>query len=178
MAEYSNTASNTGAFLGAISVEEVLGGAAGKVGGAIVQPAIWVATGASPDAVDYGLYAVGLTGIFGAVAAGATGIVKGLVEDHTEQQMISIRAAEPAKYRPFLLPTTEYSGWSGMYINAMTIASKGGTAWMHKNGLWVYIVDAKGRLVPDYKPSSYKKLFQPALPLKQSADGGYAWEMK
>lgn len=176
-----NTIANTGAFLGALSVEEVVGKGvgktAGRVGGGLVQPAVWVVTGTTPDVVDIGLWGVGLTGIFGAVAAGVTGIVKGLVDDHTATLLVPIRNGEPAKYRPFILPTTKYSSLAGQYINAMTIASKGGTAWMHKNGLWVYITDAKGRLVPDYKPNSYKELFQPTFPLQQIS-GGYAWASK
>lgn len=173
-----NTVTNTGAFLGALSVEEVLGKSAGKtagrVGGGLVQPAVWVVTGTKPDAVDVGLWGVGLTGIFGAVAAGVTGIVKGIVDDHTAQLLVPIRNGEPAKYRPFILPTTEYSGMAGQFINAMTIASQGGTAWLHQNGLWVYLTDAKGRLVPDYKPNRCKKLFQPKLPLKR-VSGGFEW---
>jgi hypothetical protein len=37
-----------------------------------------------------------------------------------------------------------------------TIASKGSTAWQHTNGLWIYIMDAKGRLVHGARFSAEK----------------------
>lgn len=147
------------------------GKTAGRIGGGLVQPAVWACTGTKPDAIAPGFWGAGLTGIIGAVAAGVTGIVKGMVDDHVAKLLIPIRNAEPAQQRPFVVPTTKYSNLAGQYLNALTIASKGGTAWMRKNGLCVSITDAKGRLVPDDTPNSDRKLFQPTFPLRKRSDG-------
>ncbi|MCA9061589.1 MAG: hypothetical protein KDA96_00940 [Planctomycetaceae bacterium] len=181
-----NTASNTVAFVGAVGVEEILKNsgkaAAGKIGGILVQPAVWVVTGSTPDAADGFLYGVGVVSTIvgstiGGVAAGVTGIVKGLVDDETDRQLEGVRLQEPQKYRQFIQATVRYSSFAGQTINAMTIASKGGTAWRHKNGLWVYVTDAKGRLICNYQPKSSIEIYQPILPLERSGDG-FKWRAR
>ena len=55
----------------------------------------------------------------------------------------------------------------------MTIAGKGGTAWLHPNGLWVYLIDASGKLVVDFEPKTAVKIYQAKLPLEPLKTGGY-----
>lgn len=60
-------------------------------------------------------------------------------------------------------------GWAGPPINAQTIAGKGGVAWQHPNGLWVYLkLEENGKevLVCDYKPKKATKIPGPDLPLR------------
>ena len=99
---------------------------------------------------------------------------KGIVDDDTRRRLSDARSSEPGQHRKFILPCVDY-GWSGQGINAMTIASKGGTAWEHPNGLWAYIVDAKGRLVCNYRPQVAQQIYQPLLPLRPSGDGKFRW---
>lgn len=161
--------------LGAMEIEHVIGKvagkAAGKVAGVFVEPALWVIKGEPPDSVDVGLWGVGIVGgPIGTAAAFMTGVIKGLVDDAIKAQLEAVRSGEPVLYRKFIKPTIKY-GIGGAFVNALTIGSKGGTAWMHPNGLWVYITDAKNRLIPDYKPAKAKNIMQPILPLVKSGDG-------
>lgn len=57
----------------------------------------------------------------------------------------------------------------------MTIASRGGTAWLHPVGLWVYVTDSTGRLIVDYQPQLFVKLYQPVVPLERLKNGGFRW---
>lgn len=143
--------------------------------GSLVSPAIWVLKGKAPDAVSFGLWGVGLIGdgLLGAAAA-ATGVVKSLVDNETDKELAAVRAAEPRKYAPFIKACVHYD-YAGQGINAMTIASRGGTAWEHPNGLWVYITDATGKLVCDYRPAVATQIYQPLLPLRPTGDGKFRW---
>ncbi len=66
-------------------------------------------------------------------------------------------------------------GWSGSAVVAMAIASRGGVAWKHENGLWVYLVDRDNRLVCDYVPRIAIKVYRPVLPLEPGRQRGYRW---
>lgn len=162
--------------------------AGGKiVGGVLVQSVAWAAdwaiNGRTPDAVDGGLAAVGLFGgPIGAIAAGVTGAIKGLVQSHTEEQLISIRKMEPCQMGNRIHACVNYSGWSGQTITAMTLASKGATCWEAPNGLWVYAADSldgQSRFICDYKPRHAKRVFGPVLPLKPGNRAGtFTWEQR
>lgn len=152
--------------------------AAGKMAGYVVTPAIWAynygTTGSTPDAVDLGLYGVGFLGPFAAVGAIGTSIIKSFVDDDIAQKLAVIKAKENPKYAKFIKSCYKYS-YASPAINAMTIASKGGTAWKHPNGLWVYITDIRGYMVPDFKPAEYTMIYQPKWPLVKGRDGRLIW---
>ena len=167
---------NSSTTLASLNIEKV----AGKIAGAVVQPAVWVldfaANDAPPDGTDVSLW--GLSLVSGPVgwAAAATGILKGAVDDRTRHLLEQARAAEPQERRKFMSACADY-GWSGQGINAQTIASKGGTAWEHPNGLWVYITDARGLLVCDYRPVVARKIYQPLLPLRPAGRESFRWHV-
>jgi hypothetical protein len=125
---------STGGTLASIA----LGKAGEKLAGNLVTPAIWVYNyadkGATPDGADAGIYLTGLAGGLAAPAAIATGMLKSVVDDDTAQKVAFVRKGELPKYRPFIVPCTIY-GPGPSAINAQTIASKGGTAWLHPNGV-------------------------------------------
>jgi hypothetical protein len=150
------------------------------VAGTMVTPAVWAlnyaVNGKTPDNVDVGLFGLGLAGGPFAVASISTGIIKAVIDDQIEVQLREVRLNEEAKYRPYIIPCSKYAS-SGPGINAMAIASRGGTAWQHPNGLWVYIVDASGKLVADFKPKKATKLYQPVWPLKGMGAGKFRWHM-
>ena len=150
-----------------------------KVAGILVTPAVWVlnysAQGSKPDAIDVGLYATGFLGSIGSVAAISTGIIKAVVDDDVDNRLREVQNGEDPRYRVFIKSCSRYASMAPQ-INAMTIASKGGTAWKHTNGLWVYITDARGYLVNDYKPKSAIETFRPKHPLLKSPNGGLVWE--
>ena len=149
-----------------------------KIGGILVTPAVWVlnytAQGSNPDRVDIGLYAMGFFGATTSVAAIGTGVVKAAVDDRIDAKLREVRLNEDSKYRKFIKPCYRYASMAPQ-INATTIASKGGTAWKHPNGLWVYITDIKGYLVNDYKPKVSVVIYQPNIPLKQGRNGRFLW---
>ncbi len=144
-----------------------------KIAGRLVTPAVWVlnyaANKKAPDTIDVGLYGMGLLSNIAGVASIATGVVKAVVEDDMANKLRIIRAAEGTS---FIRPTYHFSS-APAAINAMTIASLGGTAWKHPNGLWVYITDAKGYMVANYKPKKYVKLYRPIWPLQPLGAGKF-----
>ncbi len=152
--------------------------AAGKGSfGALVTPATWALNyateGATPSAVDVGIYGAGF---INAPAAIATGTVKAVVDDDLNRKLEIARSKEPAKYRPFIRLCYNYAS-SSPQINAMTIASKGGTAWKAKSDVWVYLTDARGLLVADYNPVSFIQVYKPKLPLVKGRNGRFNWEV-
>lgn len=184
---------NAATSLAAMAVEEVLESGlnaagrvaartatiAGRAGGIAVQPAVWVATGATPDALDMALYAVGsaATAVGAAVvgvAAGAVGVAREVFEGEIDRKLAVARLTEPKPHRRFIDATSRYSGGSGPETNAARIAQRGGTAWQHRNGLWVYIVDATGRLVCDYEPADCLLIKYPRIPLQRQGTG-FRW---
>jgi hypothetical protein len=176
--DHKQTTLAVGGELASVGAEKAVAGTAGKVLGKVVQPAIWIidnaATGSTPDAVDVGLYGLSFAAPLIAGAALVTGVVKAIVDDDTERRVKQAAASEPESHRPYIKSTLKY-GWSGQTINAQVIASEGGTAWLGPSGVWVYITDAKGRLVCDYKPNVAKQIYQPVLPLSPTGNGKFRW---
>lgn len=148
-----------------------------QIAGALITPATWAlnyaAEGAKPGAIDMGLWA---TGFISAPAAIATGVIKAIVDDDTHRKLENIRSKEPNQYSNFILPCSAF-GSAAPGIVAMTIASKGGTAWLSNIGLWVYITDANARLVADYQPLDYLKIYRPKKPYQASENGSFNWEV-
>lgn len=151
-----------------------------KIGGILVTPAVWVLNystqGTTPDEIDVGLYAAGFFGVLASAGAITTGVIKAVVDDDIDTKLREVQASEQSTYQPFIKPCYRY-GMMAPQINATTIASKGGTAWKHPNGLWVYITDIKGRLVDDFKPNKSVIMYQPLHPLKSSRKGFFRWGM-
>lgn len=145
----------------------------------VVQPAVWALTDADPDTVDYGLYGGGiLSGVLGSSLGGAafalTSVFKGFVDDDLNRRRDAARHSEPERYRAHIRAAYRY-GHAGQGINAMTIASRGGTAWEHPNGIWVYLTDARGHPVSNYVPNVARTIYQPLLPLRPSGPGTFRW---
>lgn len=156
----------------ALKAKNVAGaGVKAGLAGALVQPAVWILSGKAPQPGDIPLWGLGtivsLAG--GAIGSGATivtGLVKAAVEDHEDKEVAAAVQKEPEKYRPFITSVRNY-GASGRGIVAMTIANHGGVAWrVSKTSTWVYIADAKGRLVCDYRPAFAYAIYAPELPLR------------
>lgn len=141
-----------------------------------VTPAVWAlnykVNGAKPDAVDWGLWGLSWSAI-GALPATIVSLFKAAVEDKTNHEVRQVKLIEGAKYAPFILPCSTYS-YNAPQINAISIASKGGTAWRHPNGVWVYILDSSGKMVHNFTPKVYERIIQPTLPLKIGSGGRYA----
>lgn len=152
---------------------------ASGVAGAAVQPVVWIvdnrANGTAPDEVDVGLWVFGLFGAFAAGAAFVTGIVKAFVDDDTKRKLEEVRRSEPAGRGKFVHACVNRGGQRRQFNNAQKVAMAGGTAWMHSNGLWVFITDACGRLIVDYDPSRADEILRPTLPLKDIR-GGYQYQ--
>jgi hypothetical protein len=153
-----------------------LGKVAGTVAGALVQPAVWLISGKAPKPSDIATCGTGVWaglafgGLGGAASAGA-GVVKFLVDDRVDARIRKAVAKEPERYRPFIT-SVEGHGWAGTRTLAMNIASDGGTAWRIEGNTWVYIKDARGRLVCDYEPASALEVYGPDLPLRISKRRG------
>lgn len=183
LTDNSNTATSAGTTLASITLEtlakEAGEEAIGKTLGIIVEPAVWAIQGKAPDAGDGFLWGAGtiatLVGsTIGGVAVATTSILKGVADDDISRKAEAASACEPEKVRKGIDAVTAYSSWSAHAITAQTIASKGGTTWQHPNGQWVFIRDAKGKLVCDYKPAVAQVIYQPLLPLRPVGDG-YRW---
>jgi hypothetical protein len=147
-----------------------------KVAGKLLTPAVWAlnyaVNGKTPDNVDVSLFGVGLMGGSAGPAAILTGLVKAAVDDDMENRLKVARQSEDIKYRPTIFPCYHY-GSAPPQINAMTIASIGGTAWQHPNGLWVYILFNNGKQllqVPNFKPHKAIQVYQPVWPLQPKGD--------
>lgn len=149
-----------------------------RVAGALVTPATWAmnyaAEGNKPGIVDVGIWGAGF---ISAPASIATGLVKAVVDDDISQRLRRVREKEPSKYSRFINDCHSYAS-SSPQINAMTIASKGGTAWVSSVGLWVYITDARGKLVADYLPADYTTIYQPQKPYQGKSNGSFIWHVK
>lgn len=87
---------------------------------------------------DVGIW---IAGFFSAPASIATGFVKAIVDDDINRKLSLVQAKEPSQYASFIKACYNY-GSASPSINAMTIANRGGTAWITSVGLWVYITDA------------------------------------
>ncbi len=148
-----------------------------RVAGVLVTPATWAANhaadGSSPGVVDVGIW---LLGLISGPASIATGTIKAFVDDDINRRLAIVRSKEPSKYAKTIRACSDY-GIASPAINAMTIANRGGTAWITNIGLWVYITDAKGQLVADYEPKEFVTMYRPKSPYRQNASGGFDWEV-
>lgn len=150
---------------------------AGKAGASkLVSPAIWVLTGEAPDSVDLGLWGMGLAGGLVGLAGMATGALKAVIDDDVNRRVRAIQQVEGQPYSEFIKSTLKF-GVAGATINAQNVARSGGTTWF-AHDVWVYITDAKGRLVCDYQPKIAQTILQPLLPLRPTGDGGFRWATK
>lgn len=178
ISDFINNSSNTGKHVtqtvASITLTEVLkkGGRAalGTGAGALVEPAVWLLSGKAPQPGDVALWGGGtVVGIVGGFFAGlgvaGAGLIKALVEDNEDKLIQAAIQAEPAQFRPFITSVRAY-GTSGRGIVAGTIASHGGVAWRVGPATWVFIRDAKGRLICDYKPKFSYETNGPVLPLR------------
>ena len=143
---------------------------------AFVSPAIWVISGEAPDAVDIGLWGMGLAGGIAGAAGMATSVLKSYVDDDIHKRVLAIRHVEGPPYAKFINSTVKYSSWAGDGINAMSVAAAGGTAW-ETRGIWVYVTDARGKLVCDYEPKVANTVYGPLLPLRPVSDG-FRWRKR
>jgi hypothetical protein len=193
VSDFINNSSNTGKSAGQTIVSITLTEGLKKAGkaalgntvGALVEPAVWVLSGKPPQPGDVALWGGGtvvglLGGPIGTAAVAITGLVKGLVEDHEDGEVAAAVAKEPEQFRPFIKSVRNY-GASGRGIVAMTVANHGGVTWRVGRATWVYITDAKGRLVCDYRPAFAYSIYGPELPLRiVGRDGGkiqYRWRI-
>jgi len=147
------------------------------VAGALVTPAVWVLSGEAPTSSEAAFWGLGtaLSVAGGAIGAGATmvtGLVKAGLEDREDREIATAIANEPARFRPFIRSVRHYSGWSGRGIEAMTIASHGGVTWRVGRSSWVYIRDARDRLICDYQPQHAYEVHGPTLPLRLAGREG------
>lgn len=153
-----------------------IGKTSAKSLGPYVTPAVWALNytvdGSKPDTMDVGIFAVGLSSTVAAIPATVVSLFKATVDDKTNQELHLVRLGEEQKYRRFIFPCSIFA-MNPPAINALTIASKGGTAWQHPNGLWVYILDANGYLVHDFRPRNFAKLYQPEMPLSRGKNGKF-----
>lgn len=145
-----------------------------KAAGTLITPAVWTlnygATGTKPDVTDAGIYASGFVS-FGASIA--VGLLKAHIDDDMIQKLSEIRRTEKPIWAPHIKSCYQFSS-AAPAINAQIIASMGGTAWKHPNGLWVYITDARGLMIKDFKPNVYVVIYQPKEPLVKK-NGKLVW---
>ncbi len=152
-----------------------LGKLKGSIAGALVQPLVWAIQGNTGDAGDKFLYAFGLIPAV-TVAAGAVGIWKGILDDDVLDKLAEVKASEPPELSNFIFPTATYNWETKSYPEK--IAAKGGVAWQHPNGLWVFLrFERFGKIIlcPDYLPKNAKQIIGPELPLKWTKWGGFTW---
>lgn len=172
----SNSVQNVGTEVAAKVVERALGaGVRGSVAGLLVQPAVWIATDTRPNAADALIYGAGAIGTFAgamvAVPALVTGVIKAGVDDHIQSLVDQAKSDEPATYRDAIYSVDKFDFFNqASSIQAMKIASYGGVVWQHPNGVYVFIMDKNRRLVCDYEPAKWKRLYAPELPLRRNGD--------
>jgi hypothetical protein len=171
-----NTTESVMTTLAAMDVEDCVGraygSAAGKLAGVAVQPAVWIFSGTETDAADWAIWA---GGVVSGAASAVTGVVKAWVDGEVELAAKQVAMNEPADKREGIRSATEYGFFEkGPAISSTKIANAGGTTWTIDGQFWVYIVDGKGRLVPDYSPAKATMIRQPEHPLKRRGSD-FAW---
>ena len=172
----NNTATNLAVEVSAFSVTRALGnGVRRGIAGLVVQPVVWAVSGNGPDAGDAFIYGMGAIGVAAgailAIPAAVTGMVKAVVDDHIQGLVDAAKLDEPQAVRGGIFCVDEYSfAASGGHIQAMTIAGKGGVAWEHPNGVYLFMRDAAELPVCDYRPRSFKTLYKPLIPLQPAGD--------
>lgn len=105
-----------------------------------------------------------------------TGLLKAAVDDDINRKLALVQSKEPPRAANFIKACSNF-GMASPSINAMTIANKGGTAWITSVGLWVYITDARDNLVADYQPKEFVTLYRPKKPYRANSNGGFDWEV-
>lgn len=170
-----NLLSTTSQTLAIIGLDKIGRTTTGKM----LTPAVWVTNytvnGELPDSTDVGLWAMGLSGGVAGPAAIFTGVVKSMVDDDMSHRLKAVKRSEEVKHRRTIFPCFKFA-MTPPLINAIKIASMGGTAWQHPNGLWVYILHDNGEElehVPNFKPNRAVKIYQPKWPLQEKTDGRY-----
>jgi len=152
-----------------------------KMAGKLLTPAVWAlnytVNDKLPDKVDAGLFGAGLLGGATGPAAIVTGVVKAVIDDDLEQRLKAVRKDEKPEHSKSIKAAYHF-GSSPAAINAMTIASLGGTAWQHPNGLWVYITVGKDLLVANYKPQRATRVYRPVWPLQSMGGGKFRFTAK
>lgn len=148
----------------------------GWAAGAIIQPLVWAYQGNTGDLGDKLLYGLGLIPPLG-LAAGAVGIWKSIVDKKVLEKVDEIKAGEPYNLAKTLYPTATYHWTAQPEQCAQMIARKGGVAWQHANGQWVFSkLEKNGKtiLTCDTKPKNAVKIVGPELPLRWAGDG-FIW---
>lgn len=166
-----NFTENAALEVAAFAVERAIGGASGTVAGLLVQPVAWAVTGDGPDAADSFIYGAGAAGAVAgsliAIPALLTGALKALVDDSTTRLVEAARLDEPESLRGGIQSVGEFSFFaSGGHIQAMEVASRGGVAWQHPNGVYLFLRDANGLPVCDYLPRRFRRIYRPHIPLQ------------
>lgn len=142
---------------------------------AMVSPAVWVhdyvKKGKSPRVSNYNIYAGGAVS---ASASIVTSLFKSIVDDEIKNKLNHVKSIEPALYRNWIKPCHGYTN-SAPIICAIAVADTGTTVWHHPIGIWLYVTDANGKPVVDYKPVNPTIVYRPDLPLRKSKTGGYYW---
>lgn len=170
---HKNLIQSTSGTIASIGLEK----AGQKVGGVLVTPAVWVLNysvdGSAPDKMDAAIYA---TAFISAGASIVTGALKAVIDDDLNKKIMEAQKKEDGKFSPFIKACYRYAA-TPPAVNAMTIANKGGTAWRHPNGVWLYITDANGHLVSDFQPNIYVEILRPKTPLRKKKSGVFDWEV-
>lgn len=169
--EHKNLIQNTSGAVASIGLEYL----GKRMAGTLITPATWalnyLTDNSSPSVTDLGIYA---SGFLSAPAAISVGTLKAVLDDDLTLKLNSVRGSEPKQYRQFISACNHF-GPRSPQINAMTIASLGGTSWKTENGIWVYITDARGFYVADYIPTKYVQLYRPKMPLDKLSTGKFKW---
>lgn len=144
--------------------------------GVIISPATWVynykAQGGTPSSVDVAYWGLSLAGGVFAPVSLAVSYIKALIDDDIQKSVMEVRKTEKdSSYRLGIMAVT---GWVPPSSIAATFARGGGVAWQHENGVWVSVVDGKGRLIPNFRPTKYRAIVRPVYPLQAAPAGdGY-----
>lgn len=177
-----NSSINAQVTVAALNVEKAIGGTAGGITGLVVQPVAWYITGTAPDAADAFIYGSGFAGLAGGACLASTiilaapGIVAGGVkagmDDYVGSLVAEVRQSEPEAVRSGIVGADEWGFWAANNsTTAMRIAGKGGVAWKHPNGAYVYIRDNAGVPICDYQPQVYSEIYRPKIPLQRNGNG-------
>ncbi|MCW8935146.1 MAG: hypothetical protein OQK98_10515 [Gammaproteobacteria bacterium] len=175
--KHQNLVSSINQPLAVIGLEK----AGQKMAGKLLTPAVWALNYAVndklPDKVDAGIFGVGLLGGAAGPASIVTGVVKAVVDDDTDQRLKAVRNDEKPEHRSSIKAAYHF-GSAPAGINAQTIASMGGTAWQHPNGLWVYITVGEDLLVANFKPQKATRVYRPVWPLIPMGGGKFRYTAK
>lgn len=175
---YQTTLVNTGVTIASVGLGKLPTRGLTNYGmlGNFVQPLVWAYQGNTGDFSDKVLYALGCIPLL-TLEVGLVTIWKGWMDDDVLNKLKEVVADEPAHLAKAIFPTATYKWSAQPDICAQIIASHGGTAWQHPNGLWVYLKlekDRKPVMVPDYQPRRAVKRLAPLLPLDYQ-EGWWGW---